>query len=129
MMPNPTIPAAGEALPAEGQVILFHPSIAKLRDFVPLGIGLDYVPDGATFNRQNLATVRLAIALSNRTGPQLVEVFRGDGTELLKEILTQIDLVGEYFEDLLKILALTRTRLEVVADIAGIAINEDAEPA
>jgi hypothetical protein len=129
-MPNPTIPAAGEAMPAQGQVIPFHPSMAKLLKIEPIAIGLDYVPGGKAFNRQNLVTVRLAIALSNQTGPQLLNAFRiEDASEHLNHVMTQIDLVGEYFEDLLKILALTRTRLEVVADIAGIAINQDAEPA
>ena len=36
---------------------------------------------------------------------------------------------GEYFDNLLNILALARTRLEIAADVAGAAINEQAEPA
>ena len=125
-MPKPSFPAAGEALPATGQLIPFHPA---LREFEALDIPWGYVPGEEEFNRRNLVAIRCAIAICNKDGAELLRRTKAlavDNAEALDELRVNWEWVLDYFDILMSIVAEARKRTETCAAVAGIKLREVA---
>src|SRR5271163_2101739 len=85
--------------------------MAAVGEFVPLGIGQDFVGTDEDFCRKVLSHVRAARVICNKGSEELRGVLEQAGRDLLGEMLDQMSDAAECLSDLISLMALAHERL------------------